>query len=380
MARNRHNRLSLASAGTHREFLLGIALVSIIPFLVFLYLAGRSDRDLAGAVDPHLWRLLVLALVSLMAWIGFMVLRRHPIHLHNIRGHLQRRVHAEAADRAGFIEIGHDAASIQNGIDLIIAELKSRAQAAEQQKTNLERALARAQKLESLSTMATGMSHDLNNFLTAILGNIGLLQLRLPPGSPAETPIRQIEECSRAAMDLANALALFGGRAPLTAEPLVLSELIAAMKEHLEAIAGEGVTLRMQAGPDVPRVCGDAGQLRQAVLNVVRNAAEAMHGEGVVTVATGLRRCSRAELDGAEFAEGLTEGNYAFVEVTDTGAGIAPAVRERMFDPFYSSKLRGRGMGLAVTQGIVRAHGGAIAVRSRPGEGATITLLIPAQG
>jgi len=131
---------------------------------------------------------------------------------------------------------------------------------------------------------------------------------------------------------------------------------------------------------DLPVVEGDATQLRQVVLNLVTNANEALDGKpGVVTIGTGVTHCVGDEIDVFAMSGQIPPGDYVFLEVSDTGCGIDRETVERIFDPFFSTKFAGRGLGLAAVLGIVRGHGGAIKVNSTPGAGTTFRILLPAK-
>jgi CheY-like chemotaxis protein len=132
---------------------------------------------------------------------------------------------------------------------------------------------------------------------------------------------------------------------------------------------------------NLPAIEADPAQVRQAVVNLVRNAGEAMGGEGGrITVSTGERDCDRAYLRESCQDDGLFEGSYAYVEVSDTGCGMDDVTRSRVFDPFFSTKFTGRGLGLPAALGIMRGHRGAIKIRSVKGQGTTVQLLFPVSG
>jgi CheY-like chemotaxis protein len=147
--------------------------------------------------------------------------------------------------------------------------------------------------------------------------------------------------------------------------------------ELIRASIRKGADLRFVFAPDTAPIEADVSQLRQVVMNLITNASDALAGnDGVISLTTG-------SLDIAESAPGamgeeLTPGRYTFIEVRDTGRGMDQATQARMFEPFFSSKATGRGLGLSGVLGIVRGHGGSIRVSSDPGSGTTITVLLPA--
>jgi signal transduction histidine kinase len=171
----------------------------------------------------------------------------------------------------------------------------------------------------------------------------------------------------------------YSGRGHLMVQEVDLSELVHDLLRVHTSLAPPGVTLGTELGQGLPRVRADAVQLRQLVRNLVENAVEAIGaGGGEVTLATRAAHCSREELRRTLVNDGLPAGDYAVLEVSDSGSGMDAATRERIFDPFFSTKFTGRGLGLAVVLGIVRGHRGAIRVRSEVGRGTTVTVMLPA--
>jgi CheY-like chemotaxis protein len=158
-----------------------------------------------------------------------------------------------------------------------------------------------------------------------------------------------------------------------------MNDLIRELSALFEVNRPPGVGLEFEPAADLPPVRADGTQIRQVVLNLLSNAAEACElGTGRIRLATSLHEHSGA-LPPADVSEGVLEpGPYVCLEVGDTGCGMRRSTLQRIFDPFYSTKPSGRGLGLAAVLGIVRGHGGAIQVRSRPGEGSTFRLLLPA--
>jgi CheY-like chemotaxis protein len=158
-----------------------------------------------------------------------------------------------------------------------------------------------------------------------------------------------------------------------------LSELIGHGESLLRHAAGPHVDLRLDLAPKLPAVRADAGQLRQVVINLVANAAEAIGDRpGRVEVSTRLRRLGRAELAGCRVGADRPAGEYVRLAVRDTGPGMPPDVAARAFDPFFTTKFTGRGLGLAAVLGVVQGHGGALSVETAPGRGTTFRLYLPA--
>lgn len=253
---------------------------------------------------------------------------------------------------------------------------RKRAEEAERQ---MKERVRQTQKLESLGALAEGIAHDFNNLFTVALGHAELALMELPAASPAATHVGQILKATQRAAELSRQMLAYSGKARLVLEPVNLSRLIQDTNRMLEISVSKKIRLRYQLAEGLPAVLADPTQLRQAAMNLVLNAAEAIGDrEGAITVTTLARPCDRAYLDTVGSDQRLAEGLYVGLEVADSGCGMDPATLARVFDPFFTTKFVGRGLGLAVVQGIVRSHRGAITVQSEPGRGTTFRILLPA--
>lgn len=249
---------------------------------------------------------------------------------------------------------------------------------AEEERVRLETQLRQAQKLESLGVLAGGIAHDFNNLLMTILGGAHLAAKAIPPASAAHANLKRIRDTARRAADLTALLLAYAGHVPPTLEPINLSELIRGMTELLTVSISKKAALQLDLAERISTVEGDPSQLSQVLLNLVTNASEALgNGSGRIVIRTGQTDCTRADLLQSCLGENLPEGPYVFLEVNDTGIGMDEATRSRIFDPFFSTKFTGRGLGMATVLGIVRGHGGAICVHSQPGLGSTFRVLLP---
>lgn len=239
--------------------------------------------------------------------------------------------------------------------------------------------LAQKAKQEALISMAMGIAHDFNNHLTAILGNNSLVLRHLEAQSPARKNVAQIEASALQALELSNQIQMFTGRVRPNLAALDLSATVLDMEPELRRLLSKGVELATRTEPDLPLVKADLQQIRRALTNLVMNSCDALADlTGNVVVATGVMSFDKAAIGQCAGADKMKEGQHVFIAVTDTGRGMAPDVRHRIFDPFFSTKIRGKGLGLAVTLGIARAHGGGILVESEPGKGSTFRLFLPA--
>lgn len=251
--------------------------------------------------------------------------------------------------------------------------------AAEAERLDLERRVLESQKLESLGVLAGGVAHDFNNLLTVIQGNTLLALDDLGPDAPARPQIERVELATRRAAELTRQMLAYAGKGRFVVQPLDLDALVDEMEALLTSSVSRSVQLQLRLARRLPWIEGDATQLRQVVMNLVINAIDALgEQEGVVTVSTAVRSVDAQELAGARVGGDLLPGRYVCLEVADTGCGMDGGTLARIFEPFFSTKFTGRGLGLAAVLGIVRSHGAALLVASTVGGGTTFTLLFPA--
>ena len=265
-----------------------------------------------------------------------------------------------------------------DGVVLDFTEL----QRAEDERTALEARIHETQRLESLGGLASGIAHDFNNLLVAMLGHASLAREDLPADSPAQRSLEQIERAARRAADLCRQMLAYAGKGSLGEERIDLREVVQDMGDLLRASIPSSTELAIDMQPRAAGVEADPSQLRQVVLNLITNAAEAIgeHG-GRIGVAVATRDVDGAQLSEFLLGETLEPGRFVALEVTDDGCGMDAETRRRIFEPFFSTKFRGRGLGLAAVMGIVRRCHGALRIESEPGRGTAITLLLrPADG
>ncbi|MHB8520159.1 MAG: CHASE domain-containing protein [Limisphaerales bacterium] len=249
---------------------------------------------------------------------------------------------------------------------------------AEAERRRIEQKMQETQKLESLGVLAGGIAHDFNNILTGVLGNAGLMRLDLPSYSPMVPFLDQIEAASLRAADLCTQMLAYSGKGQFHVTRLNLSTLVKETTHLLEISLSKKAILRLELDPNLPSVLADATQIRQITMNLVINASEAVSERGgQITLRTGVRHVDRAYLRRTALSPELPEGNYVFLAVGDDGCGMSAETQAKIFDPFFSTKFTGRGLGLAAVLGIVRAHNGAVKVESEPGRGSIFTLLLP---
>ncbi len=249
---------------------------------------------------------------------------------------------------------------------------------AEQEKRTIDNKLRETQRLESLGLLAGGIAHDFNNLLTGILGNASLSRMELPKDSPVLHYMEDIETTTRHAADLCMQMLAYSGRGRFIVDNLSLSALIDDMNHLLQLSISKKAALKFDLQEDLPLVRADSSQIRQIVLNLVINASEAIGNKsGLITVSTGLLRAKQGYGSGSAMSPDIAAGDYVSLEVGDNGCGMDEETRSKIFDPFYTTKFTGRGLGLAAVLGIVRGHGGAFEVYSEVNKGSTFKILLP---
>ena len=250
---------------------------------------------------------------------------------------------------------------------------------AEEEKRKLEEQVRQAQKMESLGVLAGGIAHDFNNILMAVLGHAELALAEISPMSPARRSISEIATAAHRAAELCRQMLAYAGKASVVLERVDLRSLVEEMAHLLKTAISKKAILNLNLEKGLPPIKADPSQIRQIVMNLIINASEAIGDRsGVITVAVGATRCDEEYLRKTELREDLVPGLYMHLEVTDTGHGMDAETRTRIFEPFFSTKFTGRGLGLAAVLGIVRSHKGALKVYSEPGKGTTFKVLFPA--
>jgi nitrogen-specific signal transduction histidine kinase/CheY-like chemotaxis protein len=247
----------------------------------------------------------------------------------------------------------------------------------------LEAAHIEAQRMEGLGLFAGGLAHLFNNLLTVSLGNLDLM-LRLPAvraSREAQELGRNIMGAERRMAELTQQVLAFAGKARRRMSPVdpcaIVREAIETLRPELPA----NVAVRSGLPDACPSVVGDPALLRQLVISLVVNAVEAIGDlSGDVTLSAEETRLSADAARSAYAAFNLTAGRYLRLRVVDTGPGLTPEAQAHLFDPFYTTKFSGRGLGLAAALGVARMHGGAIGARSDPGAGTSIDVLLPVAG
>lgn len=250
---------------------------------------------------------------------------------------------------------------------------------AEENRLELERQLQQTQKLESLGVLAGGIAHDFNNILTIILGYCYVFKDEDAAETTKAGYVRKIEEAANRAGDLCRQMLSYAGRNELQHSPVKINLLVAEMVKMLQSGIKKNVAIELDLrGTQV--IIADNSQIQQLVMNLIINAAEAI-GDNNGTI--------RISLDKAEIRSGqrlsdfsgtaIPAGRYVCLEVSDNGCGMDRETQQRIFEPFYTTKFAGRGLGMSATLGIIKSHNGALQMSSKMGSGTHFTVYLPSR-
>ena len=248
---------------------------------------------------------------------------------------------------------------------------------AEQERAAIERKMQDAQRLEALGVLAGGVAHDFNNLLAGVLGHAELAVGALPYEHPAREHVETVIDGVAQAGGLTRQLLAYSGKGRFLLRSIDLNALIVQTTELLRLTLPKKVTLNLNLAQRLPAVTGDDGQLRQVLMNLLINAGEAIGDKaGTVTITTVSHEVILEAVSGGVYSP-TAPGRFVELIVSDTGCGMDETTKSRLFDPFFSTKFAGRGLGLSAVLGIIRGHGGGIRVESRPGVGTQFTVLLP---
>jgi two-component system cell cycle sensor histidine kinase/response regulator CckA len=240
-----------------------------------------------------------------------------------------------------------------------------------------EQLLHHRQKLESIGILAGGVAHDFNNLLVGIIGGVSYALDVLPQNHELTPLLEGALKSGERAAHLTRQMLAYAGKGRFLLENVDVTEVLQSTCELIKASIPKSVDLKLLVRPDLPRVLTDASQLQQIIMNLIINAAEAIPADrqGLIMARTDQQR---VEAGRSIWTSDLKTGRYVLLEVRDNGSGIDRAVLGKIFDPFFSTKFTGRGLGLAAVQGIVRSNKGAIEVESEPGKGSVFRVFLPA--
>ena len=252
---------------------------------------------------------------------------------------------------------------------------------AETERKNLERRVQHAQRLEALGVFSGGIAHDFNNLLLAVLGHTELALTQVYAGTPLANRLERVREGILTSSRLTKQLLDYAGESPIEARaPIEASAVTREVVDLMRASISRRAVLHLHLADGLPLIIADAGQWKQVVMNLVMNASDALDDDpGDIHVRTGIEDISEGrEAETFLFPDNREHhGPHLYLEVSDNGKGMSPEVLERIFDPFYTTKSQGRGLGLAAVYGILRAHRAGVRIESKPRRGTTIRIVFP---
>ena len=242
---------------------------------------------------------------------------------------------------------------------------------------SLEEQLRRAQRLEAIGLLAGGVAHDFNNILTSIQGYTELAMMKAGRGSPICNDLSHVDMAVEKAADLVRQLLLFSRKQSVVFKVMDVNKAVDGLMKMLERLIGENIRLHVLLDPETKPVNGDPGNIEQVIMNLVLNAKDALPDGGDIFIETGN---AGPDVSIPSPALQVDSGGYVRLSVKDNGVGMDKDVMKHIFEPFFTTKElgKGTGLGLAVVYGIVSRHGGWVDVFSRPGEGSTFTVYLPA--
>ena len=321
-------------------------------------LSGRpitllADQGVRGPVDEQIGRALA----------GEVVLF-DSLHRRKDGSVMPVEVYGRAIDCAGRLTL------------LLLGRDISRRVRAEQAHLEFQAKILEAQRRESLGILAGGIAHEFGNLMTTILANLALA--RLPETSPARDRVSQVEAAASKATDLCHKLQAYSGRVRFVMASIDLSALVDELLGLMRSTLPEHVTVEQDLPPNMPEVEADAGQMRLVVVSLITNAIEAIGDRpGTIEVGARVGRFTQADFEDVSGLWQTPDGDYVCLEISDSGSGMGEETRRRMLEPFFTTKVTGRGLGLPAVHGIVRAHRGAFVVTSEIGRGTTVRVFLP---
>jgi signal transduction histidine kinase len=245
----------------------------------------------------------------------------------------------------------------------------------ERDRARLATRLERARRMQVIGSLASGIAHNFNNIIAAILGYSEMVEPQLTPGTKEAKHVDEIRRAAERARDLIDNILTFGRRRDARGQSVKVRTLFEEAASLLRASLPASVELVITKVPTDVYVCGELAQLQQVILNLCTNAAQAMEGGGRIRVSADQKDVSAPlTLSHGE----LQPGRFVCLSVSDTGSGFAEGVARRLFEPFFTTRLAGTGLGLATVHEIVREHDGAMNVQSKPGHGSRFEAWLPA--
>ncbi len=297
--------------------------------------------------------------------------QRQPPYELELKGKKGRKIIVEIREHP-VVENGRTVAIVGSVTDI------TKHKKAEKDREALQRQLIQARKLESIGTLAGGIAHNFNNILGIILGNAQLALLDLPEEHPSQRRINDIQAACLRAKDVVLQLLNFSRQPEQEKQPLNPAQLVTDTVRLLRASLPSSIKILCQNNEPIKKINANPTQIQQVIINLCNNAAQAMAPDGgTLTI-----RLEMADTHNLKMLErkAFSAAEAVRLTIKDTGTGIDPAIQDRIFDPYFTTKEfgKGSGMGLAIVHGIVHNHGGVISVKNKLGGGAVFSVLLPA--
>lgn len=255
------------------------------------------------------------------------------------------------------------------------------AQLANAKRLSMQDMMQESQRREALGVLAGGIAHDFNNLLAVISGNLELIAMRDDLDDDAREMLVEVDKASDRAIELTQQMLVYAGRSKPKISNIALGKSIRGAARLIQSSNPANVRITLEGNSDGPLISVDSTLLDQLIINLIQNATEACEpGGGVVRLNWQAKQMTSQELSTLRFSSPPNEGLYAIVEIEDTGTGMDDVTLEKMFEPFYSTKPHGNGLGLAVATGILESHSAGVSVVSEVGKGTALRLAIPAKG
>jgi len=245
------------------------------------------------------------------------------------------------------------------------------------QRKKMEHTILHAQKIDSIGQLAGGVAHDFNNILASVLGAASIMRRKLTEESPFYKYVQIIEVAARRGSALTRQLLTFARKTEKSEEMVDINTLIRETLQMFERSVPKDIAIETALTQELATVRGDSGQIQQGILNLFLNARDAMPDGGRLTVHSSI---VMSDARSTSAFSSVKPGPFVRIQVTDTGVGIEQGLKERVFEPFYTTKNAGTGLGLSVLYGVVQNHGGFVALESEPGQGTTFAVHFPYSG
>lgn len=257
---------------------------------------------------------------------------------------------------------------------IVISDITERKRV-EDEKRSLEQQLQQAQKLESLGVLAGGIAHDFNNLLTIIRGNVFLAK---SDQEKANDYLTNVEAAVDRAAGLCQQMMAYAGKASFTKSRINLVFLVDEMVKLLKSTLPQNAAIKFEFPADTINISGDSNQINQIIMNLVINASEAIDtAQGEINVVLKAHEITSDHPETDYLGNSIRKGFYACLEITDNGGGMDEETQKKIFEPFYTTKFVGRGLGMSAVLGIVASHNGSIQLKSETGKGTSFNVLIP---